>query len=124
MEKKKINGTNTNIDRVHLTPDNAESFMGGMIPNVGITLQEQLDYLKSRPYTGTITRVHKGNFAKEGMSFLVVKIKTTFLGIGRVFTNARQFDTKDLEDQGVRNLLFDKLYEHLRKTYPNAQLPE
>lgn len=91
---------------------------------VGATLEEQLEYVKSRPYKAYQALVHKGKLATKGKAFLVVKIKTVFLGIGREFTNARQFDLKDLNDQAVKNILFDKLYEHLRDKYPHAQLPE
>lgn len=112
-------------ERIHLTPDKVESHIDeDSVRKVGLTLSEQLDYIRSRPYKAYTTQCHKGNYAEKGMTYLVVEMKTTFLTIDRKYSNARQFPTKELENQGIKNLLYDKLWEFLRNKYPHAQLPE
>lgn len=110
-------------DRVHLTPTQVEP-EAAEVKNVGVTLQEQLDYLKDRPYKAMECQHHKDKFAEKGFVWLVVQYENTFLGIGRKFSNARQFAIDGLENQGIKNYLYDKLWEDLRSKYPHARLPE
>lgn len=93
------------------------------LKNVGTTIEEQIQYLKNRPYKAIKTLQYRKEYARKGHVWLAVEYTRKFLGIKRTYTSGRQFPTEGL-DQGVMNHLYDKIWETLRAQYPNDNLPE
>lgn len=89
---------------------------GNPLKNVGVTEDDQKEYLASRPYKAERSALHKGKFARPGHVFLKVKVKWK----DREYTNVREFPSADLT-QGVMNHLYDKLYEEIKEHHQQQQ---